>query len=80
MFRRSIESEHVGPTLIKRLDSMSAMTGAGGDLEGMLAAAIAKSGKATNFADLQTATAISDDATLDDGAPNDDDDDDDDDE
>jgi hypothetical protein len=80
MFRRSIESEHVGPTLIKRLDSMSAMTGAGGDLEGMLAAAIAKSGKTTDFADIQTTTATSDDATLDDGAPADDEDDDDDDE
>ena len=50
MFERSIESEHVLPTLSKRLDSMAAMTGGAGDLEGLLAQAIMKSGKSTDFA------------------------------
>lgn len=77
MFNKSIETEHVLPRLAGRLDSMSAMTGGNGDLEGLMMASIAKSKKKSGFKDAQSVAAQSEDLIVDEGTDDDDDDDDD---
>lgn len=72
MFNRSIESQHVLPCLSGRLDSMSAMTGGAGDLEGQLASSIAKMGvRAADFKPVQSVSAVSDDLLVDEGGDDD---------
>jgi len=80
MFDRSIETEHVLPRLAGRLDSMSAMTGGNGDLEGLMMKSIANSKKRGEFAAAKSVAAVSEDLVVDEGTPDDDDDDDDDEE
>lgn len=75
MFNRSIESQHVLPTLSKRLDAMSSMTGGAGDLEGMLAAKIARSNN-TTFEEAKSVSAASEDLIVSEDDDTDDDDDD----
>jgi hypothetical protein len=75
MFDKSIETEHVLPRLAGRLDSMSAMTGGNGDLEGLMMQSIAKSKKRGDFAAAKSMAAVSEDLVVDEGTDDDEDDD-----
>lgn len=77
MFNNSIESQHVLPCIVNRLNSMSAMTGGAGDIEGKLMESIAKSPQAKFETKSSVSAAGSD---LFDGLEEDDDEGDDDDE
>lgn len=83
MFDKSIETEHVFPLLAGRLDSMSAMTGGNGDLEGKMISSIARSkrlGERAEFASAKSVSATTEDLVVDEGTDDDDDTDDEDDE